>query len=113
MSGRMSGAKSKSKPKSQSKVKSQAKVKSRTVTRPLLTKIAGSIYGMVVKVLGNCKFDVLCFDDGKRRQCILKNIIKRQKKISPVEVNDVVLVGIRDFDDNKGDIIYLYFRNFH
>lgn len=76
------------------------------VDRKLFLKIDGSLYGKVMKILGQCRFIVLCFDDGKERQCLLKSSIKKKVKI---DVDDIVLVGTRDFDnDNKGDIIYKY-----
>lgn len=76
------------------------------IDRKLLLKIDGSIYGKVVTVLGQCRFTILCFDDGRERQCLLKSSIKKKVKI---EVDDIVLVGTRDFDsDSKGDIIYKY-----
>jgi initiation factor 1A len=76
------------------------------IDRNLLLKIEGSLYGKIVSVLGQCRFNVLCFDDGKERQCVLKSSIKKNVKI---ELDDIVLVGTRDFDnDSKGDIIYKY-----
>lgn len=76
------------------------------VDRNLLLKIDGSLYGKVLTILGQCRFNVLCFDDGRERQCILKSSIKKKVKI---EIDDIVLIGTRDFDnDSKGDIIYKY-----
>jgi initiation factor 1A len=71
----------------------------------------GAVYGQVVKVLGDCNFNVRCFiennpkDDTKELLCHLR---KSAKKMGRVEVDSFVLVGLRDFQDNKGDILYTY-----
>lgn len=71
--------------------------------RPLLLKMDGTIYGQVTKTLGDCNFTVFCFD-GTERLCHIRKSIKKQI----VSVDSIVLVGLRDFQDNKGDIIYVY-----
>ena len=79
-------------------------------SRELLLAIPDSVYGQVIKPLGGPRFDVLCFDDGIQRQCMLKPLFKRKGKSSKNEVSigSIVMVGIRDFQPSKGDIIYIY-----
>lgn len=71
----------------------------------LLFKIDGSIYGQVTKILGDCNFMVFCFD-GMERLCHIRKSIRRQT----VCMGSIVLVGLRDYQDNKGDIILVYSR---
>jgi translation initiation factor 1A len=61
-------------------------------------------YGQVTKLLGNCRIEVNCFD-GMSRQCHIRGSMRKKVWI---KMNDVVLVSIRDFEPNKGDIIYKY-----
>ena len=59
------------------------------------------IYGVIDKALGSRFFDVSCLDN-KTRRC------KVRKKRMKVKTSDVVIVSLRDFDDNNADIIYRY-----
>lgn len=68
--------------------------------------IDGTVYGHVTKILGDCNFTVYCFD-GVERLCHIRGSVKRGKD-RKVELDGIVLVGLRDFQDNKGDIIYFY-----
>jgi initiation factor 1A len=61
----------------------------------------GQIYGIVEKALGDRYFEVDCTDNKKRR-CRVRS--KRLK----IQVQECVIVALRDFDDNNGDIIYRY-----
>lgn len=83
------------------------------VERDLLLAIPGSVYGQINRVLGDKRYMVLCFDDSKERLCSLRNInIKNNKKKNnkkrALEVGSIVMIGIRDYQDEKGDIIYHY-----
>jgi translation initiation factor 1A len=75
--------------------------------RGLLLKFEGTLYGTVTKVLGNCMFTVFCYD-GIDRLCAVRKIKKKKPQVS---LDDVVLVGTRDFQDNKGDIVFVYNLN--
>jgi translation initiation factor 1A len=70
----------------------------------LLLKIDGSVYGQTTHILGDCNFTVMCFD-GSERMCHLRKGVKKGEKVC---VDTVVLIGLRDYQDNKGDIIYVY-----
>lgn len=82
------------------------------VERDLLLAIPGSVYGQINRVLGDRRYMVLCFDDSKERLCSLRNINvrtnKKKKRKTPLEVGSIVMVGVRDYQDDKGDIIYHY-----
>ena len=61
-------------------------------------------YAQIKKCKGNCRFDVLCFD-GIERSAILCGTMRKRKF---VKVDDIVLVSLRDFQDNVCDIIDSY-----
>ncbi|CAC27012.1 eukaryotic translation initiation factor 1A [Guillardia theta] len=61
-------------------------------------------YGQVIKMLGNGRCDTYCFD-GIRRLCHIRG--KMRKKVW-INTGDIVLVALRDFQNNKGDIIHKY-----
>ena len=75
-------------------------------SRKLLLKdeVEGTVYGEVVKVLGDCRFSVFCYDSVERI-CAVRKIKKKKPQVS---LEDIVLVGLRDFEEGKGDIIYVY-----
>lgn len=72
--------------------------------RELIFKEDGQEYGQVLKMLGNGRCDVSCFD-GTKRLCHIRG--KMRKKVW-VMMSDIVLVSLRDFQDEKGDIILKY-----
>ena len=80
------------------------KVPTITKKREMVWKDEGQEYGLVVKLLGNCRVQCLC-GDGQTRICHIRG--KFQKRIW-ISSNDVVLVSVRDFQEDKGDIIYKY-----
>jgi len=61
-------------------------------------------YAFVSKILGNCKFELICFDGKKRLGCLRGNMKKRKW----VNKGDCILVSLRDFQDAKCDIILVY-----
>eukprot|EP00276_Gloeochaete_wittrockiana_P015742 CAMPEP_0184347684 /NCGR_PEP_ID=MMETSP1089-20130417/20340_1 /TAXON_ID=38269 ORGANISM="Gloeochaete wittrockiana, Strain SAG46.84" /NCGR_SAMPLE_ID=MMETSP1089 /ASSEMBLY_ACC=CAM_ASM_000445 /LENGTH=184 /DNA_ID=CAMNT_0026678909 /DNA_START=21 /DNA_END=575 /DNA_ORIENTATION=- len=61
-------------------------------------------YAQVTKILGNCRVEAYCCD-GKTRQCHVRG--KFRKKVW-INKDDIVLVGLRDYQDDKGDIIHKY-----
>ena len=68
----------------------------------------GQMFGRVIKVLGDKRFNVRC-NDGKERVCKISGTIRKNDR---VEVNGIVLISIRDptlgsitSDSNRGDII--------
>ena len=61
-------------------------------------------YAQITKCLGNCRFEVLCFD-GKKRMAIMCG--KMRKRVF-VNAKEIVLVSLRDWQDSKCDIIDKY-----
>mmetsp|Transcript_25091 Transcript_25091/g.48851 ORF Transcript_25091/g.48851 Transcript_25091/m.48851 type:complete len:147 (+) Transcript_25091:138-578(+) len=70
----------------------------------LIFKEIGQEYAQILRMLGNGRCETYCFD-GIKRLCHIRG--KMRKKIW-VNIGDIVLIGIRDFQDHKGDIILKY-----
>lgn len=62
-------------------------------------------YARVDRMLGNGRLIASCFDDGQQRLCHIRG--KLRKKIW-VNQGDVVLLGLREFQDGKADVIFKY-----
>ena len=73
-------------------------------TRALRLKEDGQEYAQITACKGNCRFDVQCFD-GKERMATLCGTMRKRKFVN---MQDIVLVSLRDFQDNKCDIIDVY-----
>ena len=61
-------------------------------------------YAQVMKMLGNGRLEAHCFD-GKKR---LAHIRGKMRKREWVNVGDIILLGLRDFQDDKADVIMKY-----
>jgi translation initiation factor 1A len=72
--------------------------------RELLFKDDGQEYAQVVKMLGNGHVELDCCDDIKR----LGTIRGKMRKRVWIQTGDVVLVGLREYQDGKADIIHKY-----
>jgi translation initiation factor 1A len=64
----------------------------------------GQEYAQVVKMLGNGRCDCFCFDGVSR----LGTIRGQMRKKVWITAGDIVLVGKREFQDEKVDIIHKY-----
>ena len=78
-----------------------------SISKPLRLKEDDQQYAQIKKCKGNCRFDVFVFD-GKERSAILCGSMRKRKF---VKMMDVVLVSLRDFQDDKCDIIDVYDDN--
>tara|TARA_B110001469_G_C9503624_1_gene251352 strand:- start:235 stop:708 length:474 start_codon:yes stop_codon:yes gene_type:complete len=67
-------------------------------------KTEGQEYGHVLKLLGNCRLEAYCFD-GKKRICTIRG--KMRKRIF-INKDDIIIVSLREFQDEKGDVIDKY-----
>ena len=70
----------------------------------LILKEEGQEYAQVVRMLGNGRLEAQCFD-GKTRLCHIRG--KMRKKMW-VNQGDIVLLGLRAFQDSKVDVIHKY-----
>lgn len=72
--------------------------------RELVFKEDGQEYGRVIKMLGNCRINVLCFD-GKERLGIICGQMRKRVFINQ---DDIILVCLRDYQDAKCDVVMKY-----
>lgn len=72
--------------------------------REFLTKTDGQEYAQVLKMLGNGRITVFCFDGRERLGIIRGNMRKRVW----VNQDDIILVGLRSFQDDKADVLHKY-----
>merc|ERR1719300_2207891 len=61
-------------------------------------------YAQVTKMLGNGRLEAMCFD-GVKRLCHIRG--KLRKKVW-INQSDIILVGLRDYQDAKADVIQKY-----
>ena len=57
-------------------------------------------------ILGQGRIEALCFDSVKR-MCTIRGSMRNRVWINP---GDIVLIGLRDFGDDKGDVILKYYE---
>merc|ERR1712176_1702664 len=72
--------------------------------RELIFKEDGQEYAQVLRMLGNGRLDAQCID-GVTRLCHIRG--KMRKKVW-VNTGDIILLGLRDFQDEKADVILKY-----
>ena len=76
-------------------------------TRELLFKMHDQDYGIVVDMCGHGRCRVRSFADNIERLAIIRGSM-RHKQITRVGKGDVVLVGLREYQPDKSDIIHVY-----
>jgi len=64
----------------------------------------GQQYAQVTKMLGNGRLTAMCFD-GVERLCHIRGKLRKKVWIAQ---SDIVLVGLRDYQDAKADVILKY-----
>lgn len=67
-------------------------------------KEEGQEYAQVIKMLGNGRLEALCFDGEKR----LAHIRGKLRKKVWINQGDIILLSLRDYQDEKGDVILKY-----
>jgi translation initiation factor 1A len=72
--------------------------------RELEFKEDGQEYAQVMRMLGNGRLDAHCFD-GVKRLCHIRGKMRKKVWVAP---GDIILVGLRDFQDAKCDCILKY-----
>eukprot|EP01055_Gregarina_sp_Pseudo9_P003121 Gregarina_sp_Pseudo_9__3120@NODE_3312_length_683_cov_55_689441_g3024_i0_p1_GENE_NODE_3312_length_683_cov_55_689441_g3024_i0NODE_3312_length_683_cov_55_689441_g3024_i0_p1_ORF_typecomplete_len149_score19_78eIF1a/PF01176_19/4_9e28RsgA_N/PF16745_5/3_9e03RsgA_N/PF16745_5/0_39RsgA_N/PF16745_5/3_1e02_NODE_3312_length_683_cov_55_689441_g3024_i0127573 len=72
--------------------------------RELIVKEPEQEYAQVLKMLGNGRVEAQCVD-GSKRLCHIRG--KMRKKVW-INAGDVVLVSLREYQDEKADIIHKY-----
>ena len=69
----------------------------------VLNKAGETDYAMVTKMLGNKRVEVIIFSSGKHIQCKIAGHVRTW-----VTKDDIVLVGLRDFQEDRADVIHKY-----
>lgn len=72
--------------------------------RELILKEDEQEYAQVMRMLGNGRLEAFCFD-GKTR---LAHIRGKMRKKQWVNQGDIILLGLREFQDGKADVIHKY-----
>ncbi|PVV03402.1 hypothetical protein BB560_002115 [Smittium megazygosporum] len=72
--------------------------------RELVFKEEGQDYAQVTKMLGSGRVEAVCFDGTKR----LGHIRGKMRKKVWINQGDIILLSLRDFQDDKADIILKY-----
>ena len=91
----------------QKKTNKRAKNSSKKNTedkRELLFKEDGQEYAQVVRLLGGNRLEAFCYDGSTR----IAHIRGKMRKRVWIQNGDIILLGLRDFQDNKADVIHRY-----
>nr|QBH73134.1 eukaryotic translation initiation factor 1A [Thermobia domestica] len=82
----------------------RGKNENETEKRELVFKEDGQEYAQVTKMLGSGRLEAMCFD-GVKRLCHIRG--KLRKKVW-INQGDIILIGLRDYQDAKADVILKY-----
>ena len=74
--------------------------------RELVFREDGQEYAQVTKMLGNGRLEAMCFD-GVKRLCHIRGKLRKKVWIAQ---SDIVLVGLRDYQDAKADTKFQYLK---
>lgn len=74
--------------------------------RELVYKEDGQEYGKIIKALGDSRFQMACSDNRVRMGKVRGTMRNRVY----VKVDDIVLIGLRDFDEDSCDIIHKFYE---
>ncbi|CAO1622092.1 unnamed protein product [Sympodiomycopsis kandeliae] len=72
--------------------------------RELIFKEEGQEYAQVLRMLGNGRLEAQCFD-GEKRLALIRG--KMRKKVW-INNGDIILLSLREFQDEKADVIQKY-----
>ncbi|CCE82890.1 Piso0_002646 [Millerozyma farinosa CBS 7064] len=72
--------------------------------RELIYKEEGQEYAQITKMLGNGRLEVSCFDGIKR----MGHIRGKLRKKVWMGQGDIILVSLRDFQDDQCDVVHKY-----
>ena len=72
--------------------------------RELNFKTEGQEYAQTLRMLGNGRLEAMCAD-GKKRLCHIRG--KMRKRVW-VNQGDYILIGLREFQDEKADVLLKY-----
>lgn len=90
------------------KVKSRKNTKNVAEVRKyeLHLKTEGLEYAKIIKINGGGRYECECYDN-KTRLCIMRRKIKKYS-LKMIMLDSIVLISLRDFQDDKADILHVY-----
>lgn len=91
-------------PKSSKKKPKAASKAARTKSAELPLREPGQEYAQAGRMLGNGRLEAACFDGQNRLGHIRGKMLKRVW----INTGDILLVALRDFQDDKVDVIHKY-----
>jgi translation initiation factor 1A len=71
--------------------------------RELLFKLDGQEYAQVLRILGDGRVALSSFDGVART-----GLIKGKRRSEGIDESDIVLIGLREFQPDKADVIHKY-----
>ena len=94
------------------KIKSDKTTIKNTYKRLLQERQDGECYAKVVKILGNCRLQCECFEKDKTGEFNKKTRIAiirgNMRKRTWINTDDLVLISLRGFQDDKCDLIWKF-----
>ncbi|EAL68275.1 hypothetical protein ACTFIW_003081 [Dictyostelium discoideum] len=72
--------------------------------RELQFKEEGQEYAQVLRMLGNGRLEASCFD-GEKRLCHISGRLRKKEWINN---GDIILIQLRDYQNDKADVILRY-----
>lgn len=91
--------------------KNKVKNNEKQQSREFIYKDDNTEYGLVTKKLGCGRFQIILNLNNKEVIGQLSGRLKKNKKQNFVDIDSVVLVGLRDFQNTIVDIIHVYDNN--
>lgn len=88
-----------------SKHKKQKNSSSNYLQRELLFKEDCQEYGKVLERTGGNHINVYLYNSNKEMRCLIRGSLRRKLRLTK---DDTVLVALREYQDNAGDIIHQY-----
>ena len=83
--------------------------KEANVQKELIIREDGQEYAQVLTMLGDMRVEAECLNDEgelyKKRVCKIRGAMRKRAWISK---GDIILLGLRDFQDDKADVIHKY-----
>ena len=73
--------------------------------RDLLFAEENQMYAKVEKMLGNCRLIAKSYSDSKSRLCHIRGKLRKRVWIRE---GSVILIALREFEDDKADVIHCY-----
>jgi len=80
------------------------KSKSEKQKQELIFAESDQVYGIAEKMLGNCRIMAKC-SDGINRICHIRG---KMKKRSWIREDSIILINLRQFENDKADIVHCY-----